>query len=219
MLTIVEFFSKKKINLKAIEKEQPELYVEFVRDYSQMGEKSFDHSKKFWFNKLRKQYLLADEPIVVETKLQQSGSVEKPVDNQSIISKPSGFKPKFKSSISANEQVSNEDNSKPISTDTTNDIPEPVHTTPASTASNPGFKPRFKASQLPKPVEEVKENSAQKSNTGDEASSSSNKPAGFKPRFQASQLPKPVDEEKDSSADEIKTTEEVWKSSVISTVW
>ena len=63
MLSFTEFFTKKKIDLKALQIGRPDLYQEFDRDYALMGEKSFDHSKKFWFNRLRKDYLLQEIEI------------------------------------------------------------------------------------------------------------------------------------------------------------
>ncbi|SMO59614.1 hypothetical protein SAMN06265350_104132 [Solitalea koreensis] len=57
-MTFEEFFAKKKINLQALKKVQPELFDEFKTHFELMGEKSFDHSKKFWFNKLRREFLL-----------------------------------------------------------------------------------------------------------------------------------------------------------------
>jgi hypothetical protein len=57
-MTFEEFFAKKKIDLEALHKEQPDLFNEFRLHFAEMGEKSFDHSKKFWFNKLRREYLL-----------------------------------------------------------------------------------------------------------------------------------------------------------------
>ena len=60
MQTFADFFAKKKIDLSALQKAEPQLYDEFASHYALMGEKSFDHSKKFWFNKLRKSYHLVE---------------------------------------------------------------------------------------------------------------------------------------------------------------
>lgn len=62
-MTFEEFFRKKKIDLDKLQKERPELFEEFRTHFHAMGEKSFDHTKKYWFNKLRKSYLLKDEPV------------------------------------------------------------------------------------------------------------------------------------------------------------
>src|ERR1700735_890808 len=60
-MTFEEFFKKKRIDLAALEKAEPLLFSEFKTHFGQMGEKSFDHTKKYWFNKLRRQYHLAPE--------------------------------------------------------------------------------------------------------------------------------------------------------------
>ena len=59
MLTFEEFFQKKKIDLTQLRNAEPGLFVEFSKHYPLMGEKSFDHTKKYWFNKLRRTYPLA----------------------------------------------------------------------------------------------------------------------------------------------------------------
>ena len=61
-MTFEEFFKKKRIDLPALEKAEPALLSEFKTHFEQMGEKSFDHTKKYWFNKLRLTYHLAPEP-------------------------------------------------------------------------------------------------------------------------------------------------------------
>ena len=209
MLTIVEFFSKKKINLKAIEKEQPELYLEFARDYGQMGEKSFDHSKKFWFNKLRKQYLLADEPVTLESKSPTINTAQN-IENQTTAAKPTGFKPKFRAASTSSSPVIPEESNEAI-------VPSADHAsnvstnTKESTAAVSGFKPRFKASQVPQKTEETSDNPSVEPHVSTEEPGAANKPAGFKPRFKASQLPQkiedinkiPVMREEDHSATEI----------------
>ena len=60
-MTFEEFFSKKKINLTELKKAEPILYADFQSHYEQMGEKSFDYTKKYWFNKLRRTY-----PLIIE---------------------------------------------------------------------------------------------------------------------------------------------------------
>lgn len=55
-MSFEEFFNKKKINLVLFEKEEPELLLKLKSEYEEMGPKSFDHSKKFWFNKWRLKY-------------------------------------------------------------------------------------------------------------------------------------------------------------------
>ena len=77
MLSFTEFFTKKKIDLKALQIGRPDLYQEFDRDYALMGEKSFDHSKKFWFNRLRKDYLLQEIEISESKKTDSLADVTK----------------------------------------------------------------------------------------------------------------------------------------------
>jgi hypothetical protein len=55
-MTFKEFFEKKKIDLKQFALEEKELFVQMKKEYDLMGPKSFDHSKKFHFNKLRLKY-------------------------------------------------------------------------------------------------------------------------------------------------------------------
>ncbi len=52
-MSFEEFFNKKKINLALFEKEEPELLLKLKSEYEEMGAKSFDHAKKFLFNKWR----------------------------------------------------------------------------------------------------------------------------------------------------------------------
>ena len=60
-MTFEEFFAKKKIDLEALKQADPGLYDECRSHYEQMGEKSFDHTKKYRFNKLRHAYPLAQQ--------------------------------------------------------------------------------------------------------------------------------------------------------------
>ena len=47
-MTFEEFFSaRKKIDLVALQKAEPSLFAEFETHFVQMGEKSFDHTKKY----------------------------------------------------------------------------------------------------------------------------------------------------------------------------
>ncbi len=51
-MTFEEFFKKKRIDLAALEQGEAALFSEFKTHFEQMGEKSYDHTKKYWFNKL-----------------------------------------------------------------------------------------------------------------------------------------------------------------------
>ncbi len=78
-MTFEEFFLKKKVDMEVLKLSNPDLYEEFRTHYAEMGGKSFDHSKKFLFNKLRHLY-----PLKGVTK-PENQAVEKPV-----------YKPMFK---------------------------------------------------------------------------------------------------------------------------
>jgi len=152
-----EFFAKKRIDLPQLEADNRVLYAAFRDHYAQMGEKSFDHSKKFWFNRLRKTYLLKEiEP-------------EKPVPEQ--------------------EEPPSAMDGDPQKT------PAPIS---APAAKPAGFKPRFKATAVAKPIETKPEETkaveakAEESAGGsavpegkktEEKQPAAAKPAGFKPRF------------------------------------
>jgi len=81
-MTFEEFFIKKNIDLPALKAANPSLFEEFHLHFTIMGEKSFDHSKKFWFNRLRKDFKLPD---LVHTP---SDSIP--------VAKPTDFKARFK---------------------------------------------------------------------------------------------------------------------------
>ena len=67
-MTFEEFLTKKKIDLIQFKSAEPVLFSEFRDHYNQMGAKSFDHSKKFLFNKLRRSYQLKEEPKPIPVK-------------------------------------------------------------------------------------------------------------------------------------------------------
>src|ERR1700761_8070676 len=97
-MTFEEFFKKKKISLDALQVAEPGLFSEFKIHFEAMGEKSFDHTKKYWFNKLRLQY-----PAPIEQKTEKV-KIDNPLAEQTITEsleqtvtapKP-GFTPRFK---------------------------------------------------------------------------------------------------------------------------
>jgi len=71
-MTFEEFMAKKKIDLLQFKTAEPSLFSEFESHYSQMGPKSFDHSKKFLFNKIRRAYHLKEEskPVLVNEPIE-----------------------------------------------------------------------------------------------------------------------------------------------------
>ncbi|WP_159632983.1 hypothetical protein [Sphingobacterium composti Ten et al. 2007 non Yoo et al. 2007] len=180
MLTFEEFFIKKKIDLSALRKADESLFFEFKDHYAQMGEKSFDHSKKFWFNRLRKVHPLAEEAEVVkkETNVVLPADTKIPSKHQittaAPTAKPAGFKPRFKAPIKTNvEEVISEQ-------------PNIDATEVAVSAKPAGFKPRFKAGVTKTPsTEESIKGVTPVENKEEITSEPASKPAGFKPRFKA----------------------------------
>ncbi|MBD1394339.1 hypothetical protein [Mucilaginibacter glaciei] len=187
-MTFEEFFKKKRIDLVALRSREPGLYSEFEKHFNQMGEKSFDHTKKYWFNKLRLLYHLAPElkpeKVHIENQLAEQTITESLLEEK--IAAPSvGFKPRFKAGVAKVDEVKEVSESEQAP-------PKPA-----------GFTSRFKAGVTkPKPVDEVKE--VEEAAGSEQASP---KPAGFIPRFKAGVTkPKPVDEAKE--VEEIKKVEE-----------
>src|SRR5690606_6372147 len=182
MVTFEDFFAKKKIDLKALKDDNQELYQEFYAHYHVMGEKSFDHTKKFWFNKLRKSYKL-HEPEQLEKKAKPESLVDdstaspvhvtlkKENTSDTETSKPAGFKPRFKSSLTKTTPSAEENSTQESTPSETTDANKPA-----------GFKPRFKAG-VTKTTPSAEENSTQESTPSE--TTDANKPAGFKPRFKA----------------------------------
>ncbi len=174
MTTFEDFFIKKKIDLSNFEKDNPVLFEEFKLHYKLMGEKSFDHSKKFWFNKLRKSYALVETNVPLDKKpkviLNQENTAE-------VVTKTDSNKLPFKSRFAKKASIPTESIDKEVQSENIEQQQIPA-----------GFKPRFKEG-------------ATKTNSTDESSqitsaedteakvqpetNSASKPAGFKPRFKA----------------------------------
>ncbi len=95
-MTFEEFFAKKKIDLIQLKKAEPLLYTEFKSHFVAMGEKSFDHTKKFWFNKLRRLYHLPQQAKSVTQVETAIASQAEPLSSPTIEQKPA-FSPRFKS--------------------------------------------------------------------------------------------------------------------------
>ncbi|MFD2144930.1 hypothetical protein [Mucilaginibacter antarcticus] len=98
-MTFEEFFTKKRIDLTALQQGDPRLFSEFKLHFEQMGEKSFDHTKKYWFNSLRKDYHLAPGIKVEKPKMENQLAEQTIADELSQISTPApkvGFTPRFK---------------------------------------------------------------------------------------------------------------------------
>ncbi|MEH6304470.1 hypothetical protein RYH73_02385 [Olivibacter sp. CPCC 100613] len=192
-MTFEDFFIKKRIDLHQLEKAEPQLYSEFKSHFELMGEKSFDHTKKFWFNRLRKNFHLSENVTVSSTPITSSSLDE----NKAVAAaespqavKPTGFKPRFKAASSSEE-------TKPA-------LNKEIDTERATKAPV-GFKPRFKAGQSAplkgndvenEPLKDKETPGATPIDTTEQVS----KPTGFKPRFRAGVTKKEITapEEKES---------------------
>jgi hypothetical protein len=177
-----EFFKKKRIDLDALQKVEPALFSEFKTHFGLMGEKSFDHTKKYWFNKLRLQF-----PAPAEVKTEKV-KIDNPLAEQTIteslieetVTPPKlGFVPKFKA---ANIP-------KPAATDTPAEA-KPEGQPGTTPAPKLGFTPKFRAASPPKPVAEQ----AEPAKTEETPNPASALKLGFTPKFKAANMPKPVAE-------------------------
>ncbi|WP_286767499.1 MULTISPECIES: hypothetical protein [Sphingobacterium] len=173
-MTFEEFFIKKKIDLKALKAADEPLFEEFKAHYSAMGEKSFDHSKKFWFNKLRKSFHLAEEETVIAKPVEKQVTPDSSSETSSIpTAKPAGFKPRFKAPSAAVKDEAQATSKQEIA-DSAESTPDSIPT---------GFKPRFKAGVTKAP--DAAASTPASEETTDEATTATPKPTGFKPRFKA----------------------------------
>nr|MBC7613186.1 hypothetical protein [Pseudopedobacter sp.] len=131
MMTFEEFFLKKKIDLEQLAQYKPEIFAEFKSHFEQMSEKSFDHTKKYWFNDLRRKFPLSEEK---ETALKEafkpteipSAPITEEIKKVSEAPKSTGFKPRFKPALIQKEKVI---------------LEEKVETVMKPS----GFKPKFKS--------------------------------------------------------------------------
>jgi len=175
-MTFDEFFKKKRVDLVALEKAEPALFSEFKTHYEQMGEKSFDHTKKYWFNKTRRQF-----PLAIEVKTEKP-HIANPLAEQTITESLSeaspisatpktGFVPRFRAAAT-----------NPPPQDKKEELPA---TEPTPPSPKIGFTPKFRASALPKPVTEDKKDElpAASESVIPPAENTAAKPAGFVPRF------------------------------------
>jgi len=188
-----EFFKKKKINLDILQKGEPELFSEFKEHYAQMGEKSFDHTKKYWFNKLRKQYPLPPE-VKVEKIHAENQIAEQTIAD--VLTEPTpqqesqklGFRPKFKAGVTSTQTPATEKPAEPANeAKAPAPAAESAETPATDVPTKIGFKPRFKAGVTAKPATEDPTDESPKAEQAETASDSTEQPAkiGFKPRFKA----------------------------------
>lgn len=213
-MTFEEFFNKKRINLELMAEADPTLYAEFKSHFNLMGEKSFDHSKKFWFNKLRHLYHLAivtkDKAVVIEPNL---AAQAKPLQSPTIEISPPVGKPAFKPRhIKASSLISDEVKD-PDARPGTNAVTDPSilkadGTEGSAEVKKPAFKPRFNSKVIAKPPAEERmpsvelaetdlpETSRSDSNLIKEEKPASEEPKeaskpAYKPRFSAKVVSKP----------------------------
>jgi hypothetical protein len=193
-MTFEEFFKKKKINLQTFEQGEPALFSEFKMHYEQMGEKSFDHTKKYWFNKLRLRFPappeVKTEKVIIENTLAEQTITESLIESSTPVPNI-GFKSKFRAGVTKPaESAPNTEPSTPPEKPAEN--PEQISTPP-----NIGFKPKFRAgitkpaAPATGPKEELKTDEPPAPEPP--AESTETKPA-YKPRFNMKNI-KPKGEE------------------------
>ena len=161
-MTFEEFLLKKKIDPVQLKNVEQAFFDEFKSLFIEMGEKSFDHSKKFWFNKLRRANPLLEE-VKVEPKIEESRNTiseqnialsslpengDKIVKQHEEAEKPKpAFKPRFKANmVSPAKQENSENLNTSITPEDTK--PEAESTIPLAEALE--VKPRFKPSIMKK---------------------------------------------------------------------
>jgi hypothetical protein len=216
-MTFEEFFLKKKIDLELLQANKPELFAEFKSHYEQMSEKSFDHTKKYWFNNLRQEFRLSDDkesklkeafkpkdiipPAAITEEIKavpekelNSAKTERPsieiIGEAVAEAKPAGFKPRFKAGVK-----------KPVE-DVEKTLLVKEEDNPLLQEDKPsfvkpsGFKPRFKPG-ITKPAENTAQKETELVQQSEEKTLEEDKPktvnsVGFKPRFKAG-VTKPVE--------------------------
>ena len=145
-MTFEEFFRKKRIDLAALNAGEPALFSEFNVHYEQMGEKSFDYSKKYWFNKLRHQFPLA--PEVKTEKPHIANPIAEQTINESLTETLSpapspkvGFVPRFKAGTMPKPAAGSDDKKEEIAiTPAESTLPEKIA---GNSEPKPAYKPRF----------------------------------------------------------------------------
>jgi hypothetical protein len=180
-MTFEEFFKKKRIDLVALKAAEPGLLAEFEKHFAQMGEKSFDHTKKYWFNKLRLQYHLAPdqkpEKMHLENQLAEQTIVE--TLTESIPTPTAGFKPRFKPGMAGKQVSPTSDVKDPAPKDSATGTPE-VNEAAATKDQNPPFQQDKADMQA---AADATPRTTDGENDEKQIEASVRNPAGFKPRF------------------------------------
>lgn len=161
-MTFEEFLLKKKIDPVQLKNVEQAFFDEFKSLFIEMGEKSFDHSKKFWFNKLRRANPLLEE-VKVEPKIEESRNTiseqnialsslpengDKIVKQHEEAEKPKpAFKPRFKANIVS---PAKQENSENLNTSITPEDTKPEAESTIPLAEALEVKPRFKPSIMKK---------------------------------------------------------------------
>lgn len=198
-MTFEEFLIKKKIDAVQLKAKEQVFFSEFESHFLQMGEKSFDHSKKFWFNKLRRAYHLKEEPKPVKEEIRideiPASFQEKPSAEVINKEKPA-YVPRFKAAapqkMGLSPQITESDPSPayiprfkaiikvPENVEDTNLNIEPE----LGKKAKPVYKPRFKA-QIPLKEEKLPEITADPNTQSIEPTK-----ASYKPRFKPGMIKK-----------------------------
>ncbi len=197
MLSFEEFSAKKRIDLSQFSAAEPILYAEFKSEYQQMGEKSFDHSKKFLFNKIRRAYHLKVEPKATKVQIEKSAIapqtelLEYPTSEQKH-----SYTPTFKPKTLANQAIESPSIETPdedyLSSDMGSTLPEEK--------PRPAYQPRFNMQTAP-----VKQNNnLGESIPADNIEEISEKPATYKPKFNMKAIvaKSEIEKEEEQSKDE-----------------
>lgn len=175
-MTFEEFFIKKRIDLVALKAGEPGLFAEFEKHFAQMGEKSFDHTKKYWFNKLRLQYHLAPgqkpEKMHLENQLAEQTIVE--TLTETIPAPTTGFKPRFKPGMAVKPAGASD--VKDLSTKDSATVTPDVNEAAEVKDQNPPYQQEKAA------LQEMADSMPRTTDEADTKPASTSKP-GFKPRF------------------------------------
>ncbi len=161
-MTFEEFLIKKKIDAIQLKAKEQAFFSEFESHFLQMGEKSFDHSKKFWFYKLRRAYHLKEEPKPVKEEVktvETPASAQNKLETGAIHQEKPAYVPRFKAAAAQKTDHSAQN----------------IESDPTA-----AYLPRFKAAI--KPAEKEKDAGQNKEESGEKV-----KPV-YKPRFKA-QIP------------------------------
>lgn len=196
-MTFEEFFTKKRIDLAGLQADEPALFLEFKTHFEAMGEKSFDHTKKYWFNKLRLRFHLQPdqkpEKVHIENKIAEQTIVETLTESipgktktteeistdekQAPMIKGAAFKPRFKPGMQAAKHIGEGESA--TSTPEVNKAAEEIDQSPPFEKEKEAMQDL--ADRTPRITDgEPAEKAADAPMT---------KPAGFKPRFNAKAVP------------------------------